>query len=79
MLMKQNNKEKKFEVLLEAIQTDFKVFGESLELVHQKMDGFNEQLDRMEKKLLSIDAKLDQKVDKSTFEMLKKKVELSRH
>lgn len=77
--MKQRQTKKdRFEVLLEAIQTDFKVFGESLELVNRKVDhgfrGIRDKFDVVDKTLSRIEAKLDNKVSQQHFNSLKDKV-----
>lgn len=76
--MEENKEEKRFEVLLEAIQSDFKAFGESLELLSRKVgEGFgviNKKFDRVDEKLIRIEAKIDNKADQEKLDSLRNKV-----
>ncbi len=83
MVKKSNHKvaeSNRLEVLLEAIQEDFKIFGESLDLVNRKVDVLNGKVDGgfeiINKKLLSIESKLDNKVDQEKFHILESRVRI---
>lgn len=49
----------RFTVVLEAIQSDFRVFGEKLEFIDAHLDNIDARLDAIEAHLDRIDARLD--------------------
>lgn len=77
----QNSERDKFTVVLEAIQSDFQVFGEKLELIDEKIDRIELRLDKIETELINIKfeisalkTKLDKKADLERLENLEKRV-----
>jgi ppGpp synthetase/RelA/SpoT-type nucleotidyltranferase len=83
-MVKKNNKNReqdRFTVVLEAIQSDFQVFGEKLDLVDNRLGKMELHLDRIELELVNIKfeiselkAKLDKKADLERLEKLEKRI-----
>jgi chromosome segregation ATPase len=78
MAIKNKNRERdRFTVVLEAIQSDFHVFGEKLEFIdarlgrmESRLDGIELRLDNVESELISIKLELSElktKLDKKAY------------
>lgn len=83
-----NREQDRFTVVLEAIQSDFQVFGEKLDFIDGRLNGIDGRLDRIElrldkielvlsdikKEIADLKTKLDKKADLDRLEKLEKKV-----
>ncbi len=49
----------RFTVVLEAIQSDFQIFGEKLDFIDVRFDGIDSRLDKIDARLDKIDVRLD--------------------
>ncbi|PIR40127.1 MAG: hypothetical protein COV33_01375 [Candidatus Zambryskibacteria bacterium CG10_big_fil_rev_8_21_14_0_10_34_34] len=87
----QTIKKDQYTVVLEDLRSNFKVFGESLDLVKDKVDSIDKRVDSIDKRVDSIDKRvdsIDKRVDsidkrlggvESDLEILKTEVALIRH
>jgi chromosome segregation ATPase len=75
-----NRERDQFTVVLEAIQSDFHVFGEKLEFIDAHLDRIDVRLDRIEERTDAIEMRLDKielHLDKIESELVGIKLEIS--
>lgn len=77
----QNSERDRFTVVLESIQSDFRVFGEKLDFIDNRLGRMELRLDKIESELVDIKfeisdlkTKLDKKADLERLENLEKRV-----
>ena len=64
------NREREFTVVLEGLRSDFRIFGESLSALRDKVDGLSDRADMLSEKVSELSYKVD-----GIFEMTGKNVE----
>ncbi|MCL5774240.1 MAG: hypothetical protein M1536_07685 [Firmicutes bacterium] len=64
--------DREFAVILEGIRSDFRVFKEGLDLVHQRLDSMEIRMDRLEMRMDKLEMRMDKlemEIHSFTFEV----------